>query len=788
MLSYLIRRIPLALLFFCSAAGIIANHCLRLALPVWFSVLLLFFLGTVTIAHRRQSWIFIAILMFLLGAINHSRSTERSPGHLANLALTDQPDSLMAVVESSETLANGRTKIRLRDISVKRGEWRSYRKKMLLTIKSGKTGFIYGDRIRFQATLQQPGTKRNPGEFDYRRFLANHDIFLIVSLDSPASITAIDKPRFSVRRLADRTKTGIEQIIDRSVYGEQNAILKALIVGVRGEISDETERAFIDSGVIHVLAVSGLHVGYVTLVFMIIFGFLRFPYKTRVLLTIAGLCFYALLVDLKPSVVRAVIMASLILFARAFEKDSNTYNTLAGAALVQTIFAPLQIFDIGFQLSFIAVFSIVYIYTRLRQFLPEKIAQMMVENQILRWFLQALLVSLAALLGTIPITVYYFQRIPIISLLANLIVIPLVGLIGALGFAQVILGSWLSSVNIAYGEVQMILIAGLKKVIQYCSQFPLAWLQTAQITLFTLALAYILIYLILNAEKRRQRFALLVVILLIANVRIWSTALGTPKLRTTFLDVGQGDAIFIELPDGGNMLIDCGDRSFRWDAGEKIVAPYLQRRGIRKIDYLVLTHPHSDHIGGAPYLLEHFDVGELWETAIEGQSAIYRQIHYLADSLHIPVKTMYAGSFLSLAGNTAIRILHPSEAFIGLHPGGYNDYSLVIKMTHGDIDWLFTGDTEAFAEHYIAGWGNFLNSEILKVPHHGSATSSTLEFLDHVHPEYALISVGARNRFRHPSSRTVAHYNSMQIRLHRTDLEGALVIESNGSRYKIRDW
>jgi len=788
MIKNVLERFPLVLIFVSYMIGIMLDKYCVIQFLYWWVILIIIFFIEVSLPERFKSFLNIALLLIILGGMNHSKRVEIPQNHLSNVVVDDKPDSIRAMVEQSEQRSDGSLKIKIKRLQVKRGKWLSCKGKLLLTVKDSDKNFMYGDLVKFKARVYRPSGRRNPGEFDYKKYLSNHGIYDIAYLKRDDAPTIIGTSGFPIRRFANIVKIKIQELIDQSMTGEQNAILKALIVGVRGEISDETQQAFVDSGIIHVLAVSGLHVGYVTLVFLVIFGLLRFPRRIKMVFTVLALIFYALIVDLRPSVTRAVIMASLVLISQGWEKRVNIYNTLAAAALIQTIIDPLQIFDMGFQLSFTAVFSIVYIYGRLINLLPERFNPAQIQNFILKRATQLFLVSLSALLGTLPITVFYFYRIPLISLIANLFAIPLVGLIGALGFAQVILGFIWNGINLAFGEVQMILIGLLRGMIKVASQFPFAYLNVAGISIIGLFIWYVVLFGILNSDKKRVRAVTIVGVLVLMNVWIWGKVLEKPELRITFFDVGQGDAALVEFPSGKKMLVDTGDKTYRRDYGKLVIAPYFKRNRIDHVDIMELSHPHNDHIGGAPYLLRNFSFGEIWETDLKAHSRAYRQIHFLADSLGIPIKKLYAGDYFAIDRFTKIYVVHPSPSFLATKPKGYNDYSTTFKLTHGDIDVLFTGDVEDIAENYIDQWGDFLASEVLKVPHHGSITSSTLPFIEYVHPEYVLISVGQRNKFNHPSMVTIAKYDSLKVKIHRTDLSGAFVIKSDGKRVRVCSW
>jgi len=782
------ERAPLAFLGLSYLGGIILNQIVHLGFVSWFVLLWIGFLFSLIKPVKSRSIIVVSLLCFLLGGMNHARRTEINVNHLSRFQFSDEPDSISAMVEQTEIKSDGAQKVHLIKVYIQHPEWKLYEGKLLLTIRNSPVNLKYGDWVRFTSRINQPAIPRNPGEFHYKKYLSNHHIFATAYLESGTMLNLTINEKFALRRIANRARMKVENLINQSMVGKPNAVLKALIVGVRGEVSDEVVRNFVDTGVVHVLAVSGLHVGYVTLVILLILGFLRIPKKPKMIIAICGLIFYAFMVDLRPSVTRAVIMAVLMLVAQGWEKRTNVYNTIAVAALIQTLFDPLQLFDMGFQLSFLAVLSIVYIYKRLEFLLPPKLKPANLENRFLRSIWQLFLVSLAAQLGTLPITIYYFQRIPLISMAANIVVVPLVGLIGALGFGQVFLGFLWQGFNLAYGEVQTLLINLLLKIVELSAAVPLAYLSVSAITLLGLYGGYLILIVLLNLDQRPIRKAAVFGLLIGLNIWIWSAVFIKPILQITYLDVGQGDAILIQFPNRKTLLIDAGDRTFRRDYGESTIAPFLKRQGIHRLDYLALSHPHNDHIGGAPFLIHNFQIGEIWEPDITARSQVYCEIHALADSLHIPVRRLFAGDCIQLAESLTIFILHPSKNFLTTHPLGFNDYSNVLKINFRHTNFLFCGDVERYSETYLTLWQTFLQADVLKVPHHGSATSSSQPFIELVRPNSAVVSVGKNNKFHHPSVGTIARYESLGTRIHRTDLGQALIILSDGQKFRIKSW
>lgn len=784
MLKRVLERVPLAFVVLCIISGILANELLRLDPILWIALSLGLLIATCISPLQKYGLLTVAGLLIALGGMNHSLSVPRSPRHLANLSFENR-NSLQAVVEKSEKYREQGQRLTLKQVELKRNEWYPLRGRLLLNIEYSRQSYLCGDRIYFTAQLYKPSSRRNPGEFDYREYLRRHHIYALAYLEDEQNVEIIPAANFAIRRLANRVKYAVEELIERSMSGESRAILKALILGIRGEISADVEQTFIDSGVIHVLAVSGLHVGYVTLAFWVLFGFLRLPRKPKVILTILMLAFYALIVDLKPSVVRAVIMASLLLIGRTWEKQTQIYNTVAAAACIQLLIDPFQLFDLGFQLSFIAVLSIVYVYKRLTELLPPGFSPDEVSNRVLKRIYQLFLVSLAALLGTVPLTIFYFQRIPLISLIANLIAVPLVGLIGALGFAQVLTGMVWSGFAICYGEVEMLLIRGLQFILHQMASFPLAYLNVPQISPWLLVFLYLVLLGILNSDRRKVRFGTLVLILGLANFQVWRTVLLPPSWQLLFFDVGQGDAALVRFPSKRYMLIDCGARTFRRNYAQLVLGPYLRRQGIRRIDVLALSHPHNDHIGGAPYLLRHFRIGRIWEPGVVAHSKCYREIHHLADSLKIPVERLWAGDRLVIDRYSEGYVFHPSVRFARESAHSFNDHSNVIQLRFRKFRVLMTGDAERESEEYMLTWQARLASQVIKVPHHGSGTSSTEEFVRRVAPQIAVVSVGERNKFGHPSSGTLKRYIDIGSSIHRTDQQGACSLTITAKYMKI---
>ncbi len=523
--------------------------------------------------------------------------------------------------------------------------------------------------------------------------------------------------------------------------------------------------------------------------FSIAFGLLRIPRNLTIILTSLVLLFYMVLTGSQPPIVRATVMTLIILFGKILGEKSNALNSLGVAALVILAYDARQLFDVGFQLSFLAVLSIIYLYPILNAWIS-KIQIDNPGNKAGVFLLRVAAVSLVATLGTLPLTAYYFGKVSVVGLLTNGIILPIVGASVMLGFVSSLLG-WVGFfVADAFAAVNGLLLSFSLAAAKISGGLSWAYVETLQFrpvhAIPYFAALGVLFHLHLGSIARKMVIALLVSL----NILLFVSTSPSEKsregmLRVSFIDVGQGDAALVEFPDGKTMLIDAGPRAGDYDSGERIVVPFLRRRGIEKIDYVVASHPHADHIGGFASVFKSFDVNTVLESGQPARDPIYREYADALQKENCRVDTARKGLSAIQMGEAKLYILYPTPAHIDadtshLH-ANLNNTSVVLKLCYGWTSILFTGDAERDAEEEIVlSYGDFLQSTLLKTGHHGSITSSTQEFLDAVKPKHAIISVGLHNKFNHPSEDVLGRLRAMNVEPLRTDEEGAIIFESDG--------
>lgn len=643
-----------------------------------------------------------------------------------------------------------------------------------------------GNKIFLTGTFQKGRERRNPAEFDYSHYLYSQGISgLLVSYDADSiNIIANNKKHFESGLFWIRKK--IDNIIHDLHSNETAGLLRGLLLADRSEIDYETKNEFINSGVVHILAVSGLHVGYILLIFIFLFG--RMGIYHRSLLTIMGLLLFMFITGVPPSVFRATLMAIILILAFLFNRSTNLINSIAIAAVIILLFNPAEVFNPGFQLSFAAVLSIGIIYP----YIQNAINKLKLHSRWIEYILLFLGVSISAQIGTIPFTLAYFSKLSLIALLTNLFVIPTVGVTIGIAFITIFIGSFAPWIAIYFASANDLISNIMIRVISYAGKLDISFLWIRNYSLYDAIVFYSgLILLLIFINRIEKTYLKIIMILLIFfSVLVYSTFddkyfFEENKFYVLMIDVGQGDAFLINFPNGKTALIDAGEANPFIDNGEKVITPLLDYFGIDKIDYGFISHLDLDHYGGFISLIYNDRVNQVYRPLPDSSSKSKRLEKFLKEK---SVKTnIYNKSSLEI-GNAKIYMLNnPYDYSYNSFSG--NDKSGILKIVYGKTSFLFVGDAEYPVENYLSSnFREMLDSDVLKVGHHGSPTGSSQAFLNLVTPKISLISAGIKNKFNHPAETVINSLVSINSDIYRTDMIGAVLLQSDGEEIKVVNW
>lgn len=744
----------------------------------------------------RFSAIALIPLFFSLGSlfIIPYSSPELPPNHILNFVKQDpQAQRAGSIIEGRvESIESTGRRTRLWLLSegfMDKGVRKSVTGTALVSI-NGRAELLPGDRVRLLAMLGEPNTFGNPGEFDYRLWLKRRGVLVTGYVKSEKLIERIEEGGGPFAFI-HRARMGIARFIDTSgaAYPEP---LKALVISGQGGIDRVLREAFAATGTSHILSISGLHVGMVAAFsyWAALFFFRRSEKallafnakRAAVIMAAVPAVVYALLAGLPVATQRSVIMTLAFIASFAIGRGKDHLNTLSLAGLVILALSPGSVWDVSFQLSFAAMASIIILVPRFNELLgrylevssegkdkgPKKAVLMFFKKRVL----PLILVTLAAGAGTSPVLAYYFHRVSLAGLAANLVAVPLAGVAVPsllVSSALIPFSETLAWVLLFPADMAFSLIA---RAVAFFASIPYASLWISPPSLHEAVLYYLLVFSAANIGKARlYLYAAPASAILLIGLPLAQDLRERPDvLRITYLSVGQGDSALVELPGGKTMLIDGGGTNNPdFDTGERVVAPFLRSKGVERIDYMVLSHAQQDHMGGLLFIARNMDVGEFWWN---GEGSLGRLGTALEEN-GVVKKVVNSSTGKKAAGYAEVEFLNHSIGSFDT-----NDNSLVFKVSYGERSFLFSGDIGEKAEKLIAS--EKVAADVLKAPHHGSKYSSSAGFLSAVRPSVVVVSAGRLNSFGFPHAEALERYEAAGAELMRTDTMGAVVIETDG--------
>ena len=694
----------------------------------------------------------------------------------------------------------------------------------------------YGQRVEFEARVRRPRNFGNPGAFDYARYLARRDIYWTASMSSGAEVTVLPGQcgsRFQAAIMGLRVMAldRLAQLYKGKPY--ETGMMQAVMIGETYQVQRVWTEQFRNTGTYHALVISGTHTVVLAAFLMLVLRLCFVRREAALFVTSALLWLYALVTGWGSPCVRCAAGFTLFAVASYFARQRRTLNILAAVAIGFLVLDPEQMFEASFQLTFLAVGFIgafatpllertaysraraladlpdtgrdlhlapaaaqfrvemrllaetVRIWTRL----PERASCLAIgiPARVLLYAFQLAVVSAIVQLGLALPMVVYFHRIGFSGVSANTIVVPLMCAVIPVGFIAIFTGwAWVAK---AAGW----LLAASHVAVDWHMHLEPNWRIPDPPLWLGIAIGAGLILAIVAGRARRLWFTAaagaLAVLLALLLWHPFAPEIARNELEMTVVDVGQGDSILLAFPDGKLMLVDGGGiptfgrrAPSQMDIGEDVVSPYLWDRSIARIDVMVCTHAHADHIGGLPSLLANFHAKELW-TGANSENPAWDALRERARRDGVRIVPLHRGQRFNYGG-AELEVLAPSLDYVPKEAPHNND-SLAFRVTFGRHSFLLSGDIERQIEAELIAEGLVRKTDVLKVPHHGSKTSSTAAFLDLLRPAFAVMSAGFENSYGHPHPEVLERYEERQACVLRTDLDGLVTVRSDGRRLQM---
>lgn len=660
---------------------------------------------------------------------------------------------------------------------------------------------LQGDRVRFRAKIHPPMGTLNPGGFDYAGYLERHGIDAVATVTGPAAVQVLESGRLSWLwsgwHTIDGWRSAIRHAATQTLSQPALGLFLGMIIGERGYLEPEVQEWFMATGTVHLLSISGSHLGLVAIVgvWLVRRAVLALPTRTLlavtrgltplrigVLVTWPLVLLYALLAGAEVATVRALVMITLGFLTLWLGYDRHLHHALALAALLIVMHDPRALYDLSFQLSFISVLALVQVLHHDRPGGDEEKQDVGLLHTCLMSVRDACLVSGAVTLATLPVVALYFNQVQWMGLLTNLFAVPATGVILVpLGLLSALWTVVTNSVQLPLASWQEALIGWFVEALRWCAGWPGSAWHVAAPALPAIVVFYIGLWL---ASRRNLSgtwcMAGTAVVVCLIGWWMWSPRIGLDgdEWRVTFLDVGQGDSALVELPDGTTILVDGGARYERFDMGRSVVGPFLWNRGIRHLDHVIGTHPQVDHVGGLIWILGHIGVGRYWSSGVAREEQFAADLQRALHEARIVEQVAVRGQDVLAGGPCRLRILNPAlneGTPVAQRSSGtlLNNRSIVSRLECGTHAVLFAADIEVDGLRRL-GEGGRQPVTVLKVPHHGSRSSLDPAWIADVHPQYAVVSVGRANAYGHPVQAVLDAYAEQLSSVIRTDRDGAV--------------
>jgi competence protein ComEC len=800
------RKYPAVFTFLPLSLGILLSYYLDISISSFPAIYFALFLTLLTLASIliynktklvfSRQYLFFLLPVFIFGVISmqyyyhkvDDNSIQRSAGKFkySNViiygTITDEPDvndDRMRMIVEVDSLSQGINTFQFKGsvlVSV-------YRNKFT---QDEPGDYQIGNIIQVNARLEPLPHTKNPGEFDYGGYLKMHGIEAIASAVGFAQIKKTgDSPYgFYKTKIISPVKAYINSVINNNSGGDQREFLRGLLLGDKSNISKETKQDFVNAGVAHIIAVSGLNVAYVLIVLSGIFLLVPLPRGYKNLLIIICLLFYMNLTGNSPSIVRATIMAIVFLLAQFFERRPNSYNVIAFAALIIIIIDPRQLFDSGFILSFAAILSIVIFTPQLANIMQKFswYSKLNNDSRLNKYIRAAVLLfagTLAAQLGTLPLTAIMFKKISVVSLIVNLFAIPVSHISLALGFVTVfvsLISGWAASV---FAYANNFIMYYLLKAITISARLDFSYVETYRMDFLLFIAFYVIVFLLFTINRINYKARIIMIILLVINFFVFETIFSqNTNTKIAYIDVGNSNCALLSLPEGTNILINAGTSSQKYSSAERNLLPYFKREGISKIDLLIITAIDANEIRNLRYLVNNFNIKKIL------MPEYYRPVFdndIISDAFKkTTIDFVDSSRVINSKGKFRIYLYYDKQLA---------GASMLANFVYGSESFVFD---DAEEQSDISANNNFLEDNTrltsLRVPQFGSFDFTPADFILKTAPACIVIS-SQKNRSKITETDVFEEtLEKMGFKVFSVANRGAVIMETDGVRTKLIDW
>ncbi|MBC8580361.1 DNA internalization-related competence protein ComEC/Rec2 [Zhenhengia yiwuensis] len=716
--------------------------------------------SNLVIIHYTKKWAYmLLIIMMGIGSV----SMQMHPVSKEQFLAGEQVTLKGIIIDEAETAFN-QVLILDQVINVQKDKAVALRSKIKV-ITNYQEDFHLGETVLIQGKVNPLPKQYNPSDFDYGLYLKSQGIVNEVKLQQVIK-------RWPYKGVLYKIREKVRMQIEYIFKGQDDGLVSALVLGEDGDLNTDIRALYEQLGIAHVLAISGLHMSIIAAGIWWSLGIMGLNYEMRNGISLIGIWSYSIFVGMSVSIIRASIMLTIMLVVRSLWEEEDLLSSLALAALIILIVNPFQLYQVGFQLSFIALLGIAF-YQSVYHFIKHECSCAKSVLKVCRILLPSICIGLFIS----PVIAYHFYEIPLLSVLLNVLLVPIFGLLLPLIFITLLVSTVMPGISFILAYSILGFLGSIKSIGTFLATLPFTTLIIGRPSGLFLILHYSMLCILgfkLKKIWNKRNYYLVGVGSLIILVGILNTE---GFMNITHLYVGQGDCTVVTTPKGKTLLIDSGPEQ----SGKK-VENYLKYKGKRQVDLAIVSHPHEDHIGGLLYLIEEgYNVkAVIWQVPDDLKDEYAFRLKKLCEKQKIPLYKGYRGNEVRI-DDVCLQVLWPYK---DADYSNANEASLVCVLKYGEFEELFTGDIGFATEKYLEN--DLDDLEILKVPHHGSSYSSSSKFLEKLSVEYGMISAGVRNLYGHPNRLTLERLKEQQIEIMRTDIQGALFVRTDGKQYTVQ--